>query len=451
MAGLTRSLAERSCAMTFDELPGDVVEQCRHCLLDWFGVTLAASHEDATTILLEALGAPAEGAATVVGHSLRCRPLDAALVNGTASHALDYDDFNHAFLGHASVAVLGAALALAEELDATVADLFAAFAAGYETACRVAVAMGPEPYRRGFHQTGTAGTFGAAAATAHLLELDADATATAFGLAASQAAGGAFNFGTMAKPLHAGKACQNGLLAALLASKGFTANAEAIEAERGFAALGGGTADLDAAVAPPPSGWHMRDNLFKYHASCFWTHSTLEGVAELLHSGAVTADGVERVDIHVDEVQLGTCVIPEPGTALEVKFSIAHLAAMALLGRPTTVISDADAHDREVIALRSKVALVADGTTPLATRVDVTHGGEVQSAERDVSIPERDLERQSRRLAEKFRLLASPVLGDHRAGELLAATLGLRAERRVRELMAAAARSAGAVRRHATR
>ena len=321
---------------------------------------------------------------TVVGRELRVAPLSAALINGTASHVLDFDDVNARFLGHASVAVAGAALALAEQLDVSGAELLVAFVAGYETACRVAIAIGPQPYVRGWHYTGTAGTFGAAAACARLLALDAPRTALAFGIAASEAAGLKCNIGTMTKSLHAGRACENGLLAALLASEGFSAAPDAIEAEQGFAALAGGDCDAGAALADPAAGWHLLDNLFKYHASCYWTHSTIEGLLALKGEHRLGADDVLSVDVHVSDLELGTCVIPAPSTGLEAKFSVAHLAAMALLGRDLTVITDGDAVDDQVISLRGRVRLVEDGVAGRPTRVVVRRldGAELEAAVR---------------------------------------------------------------------
>jgi 2-methylcitrate dehydratase PrpD len=421
MSGLTLALAERAEAIGYDAVPDDVREIARQALLDWFAVTLAGSREDGPAKLLGVLST-GDGATdvTVVGHGVRLPALRAALVNGTASHQLDFDDVNIVHVVHVTVAVLGAALAIAEQLDRDAEALIEAFVAGYETACRVAAALGPEPYRRGFHSTGTVGTFGATAACARLLRLDAPRTAMALGIAASQAAGLKGNFGTMTKPLHAGKACENGLLAALLAGRGFMANPEAIEAEQGFAAISGGGLDADAALATPPDGWHMRANLFKHHASCYFTHSAIEGVCEL---GLQAAD-VAKVRIHVSERELGTCVVPTPRDALEVKFSIAHLAAMAMLGRDTRAIGDEAACDGEVIALREKVELVQDGRSGAPTRVDVElWDGSVRSVERDVNQPERDLALQRARLSEKFGALADPVLGAARAEELRAAVV----------------------------
>ncbi len=434
-AELTHGLAQRASAL--DELPDDIRELARQSLLDWFAVTLGGCREDAPATLLAIL--PAGGGprtAAAVGHDARLNALDAALFNGTSSHVLDFDDVNLAFLGHASVAVLAAVLALAEERNLPVAEVVRAYVAGYETACRLAVALGPEPYRRGFHATGTGGTFASAAACARLLELDAQTTAQALGIAASQAAGLKCNFGTMTKSLHAGKACQSGLLAALLAARGFTAAPDAIEAEQGFAAAFGGDGDAEAALT---DRWHLRENLFKHHASCFFTHSTIEGLLELERARPFAAAEVEEVEIHVSEVELGTCVIPEPATGLEVKFSLPHLAAMTILGRSTASIDDADAADPEAVALRSRVALTDDGEPGAPTRVEVRlSDGSRLSAAHDVNAPEADLDAQGARLAEKFRVLAEPVLGAGRAGVLLGALTELDGARPVGELMRAA-------------
>ncbi|HEY1834083.1 MAG TPA: MmgE/PrpD family protein [Solirubrobacteraceae bacterium] len=440
MSGLTLALAERAGAISYDAVPDDVREIARQALLDWFAVTLAGSREDGPAKLLEVLsagdgGTEADAAAaadvTVVGHGVRLPPLRAALVNGTASHQLDFDDVNIVYVAHVTVAVLGAALALAEQLDRDAGALIEAFVAGYETTCRVAAALGPEPYLRGFHSTGTLGTFGAATACARLLGLDAPTTARALGIAASEAAGLKCNFGTMTKPLHAGRACENGLLAALLAARGFSASPDAIEAAQGFAEISGADLDADAALAPAPEGWHLRANLFKHHASCFFTHSAIEGVREL----GVRADEIARVSIHVSELELGTCVVPAPRTGLEAKFSIAHLAAMAILDRDTRTIDDHAARDEQTSALRAKIVLVSDGRPGAPTRVDVELiDGSVRSASHDVNRPERDLAVQRGRLSDKFTALAVPVLGSARADDLLSTLAQLDRERPVREL-----------------
>ena len=211
---LTRALAERACAVAYDALPAEVRELARQCVLDYIGVGLAGAGDELVRILLEdAVEAGGKEQASVIGHKARLPVMAAALVNGAIAHSLDYDDVNLAMPGHPSVAILPALLALAEERKASGQAVIAAFVAGYETCCRIGMTMRPGHYNRGFHATGTVGAFGAAAACAHLLGLDAEATGRALGIAGTQSAGLKSQFGTMCKPFHAGKAAQNGLLA----------------------------------------------------------------------------------------------------------------------------------------------------------------------------------------------------------------------------------------------
>jgi 2-methylcitrate dehydratase PrpD len=417
MTGLTSDLAERSAGLSFAQLPDNVVAVARLCVLDWLGVTVVGSQEPAPRILLHTLapGAVAEGA-SVIGHGVRVNPLQAALVNGTSSHVLDFDDVNATLIGHPSVAILGAVLALAESLHSCGPEFLCAFVAGYETACRIAAAVGPLSYLRGFHHTGTIGTVGAAAACSRLLSLDAQRTTMALALAATQAAGLGCMVGTMSKSFHAGKACENGLLAALLAQNGFTANESAVECAKGFAATASGECNAAAALAEPPLGWHIVSNLFKFDASCYMTHSTLAGIRELRAQHHLNIDEVAEIRLHLGELEFATCALPRPATGLEVKFSVAHLAAMAALGRSTMVIDDAAASDPAVVALGDKVVVTDDGASGAPTLVEVIlNDGRRLSIAHDVNTPERDLALQRRRVEQKFRTITTPHLGAERA------------------------------------
>ncbi len=234
--GLTGALARYSSGLRFGDIPADVRAVVKHCVLDWLGVTLAGSREDAGRIVreeaLEQGGAPQ---ATLIGDGSRISVGQAALVNGTTSHALDYDDVHFAFLGHPTVTVLPAVLALAERGAHSGRQLMTAFVAGVEVGSRVGQYVTEAHYARGHHATGTLGTFAAAAGSARILGLDAEACATALGIAATQAAALKSMFGTMCKPLHAGKAAANGQYAALLAKRGFSSRSDAIECSQGFA------------------------------------------------------------------------------------------------------------------------------------------------------------------------------------------------------------------------
>jgi 2-methylcitrate dehydratase PrpD len=420
----TADVAARVAGLSYDDIPEDIVELARQCVLDWFAVTVAGSREPAAEIVLAELlqECPAGQGATVVARPDRLPPSMAALANGTASHALDYDDVNTAMTGHPTVPILSALLALGEMNNATGADIVCAFVSGYEAQCRIAQAVGPAPYQRGFHATGTIGTFGAAAACARLLGLDAEQTAIALGIAAAQAAGIKSMFGTMSKPLHAGKAGANGLLAARLAARGFTANPTAIEAEQGFAEVSGGRADVDRPLREPAGGWYLRGNLFKYHAACFATHSTIEGLRRLQRRDGFGAAEVDRVVVHANAAQLRMCAIPEPTTGLEAKFSLRQLAAMTLSDVDTSntaSFTDASAADDALVRLRQRVVVEPDGPDRGGTPVEVLlRDGRSVAIAYDVSIPATDLDEQRTSLQAKFTALVVPVLGPDGSAQL---------------------------------
>ena len=213
--GLTRALAEQARGLRWRDIPDTARAWARQCVLDYLGCGLAGASDELVGMLLaEMRDSGGVEAATILGHAGRLPAAAAALVNGAAGHALDFDDVNLAMPGHPTVAILPGLLALAEEHGASGTDVLTAFVAGYELQCRVGRTIAPGHYDgMGFHSTATVGSFGAAAACAHLLGLDAERFAMALGIAGTQAAGLKSMFGTMCKPLHAGKASYHGLMA----------------------------------------------------------------------------------------------------------------------------------------------------------------------------------------------------------------------------------------------
>jgi 2-methylcitrate dehydratase PrpD len=423
--GVTRALSEYSSNLGFDDLPGEVRTMVRHCLLDWLGVTLAGSREDtAGPVLAEALEQGGAPQATLIGDGTRSSVLQAALVNGTLSHALDFDDVQFAMFGHPTVTVVPVLLALAERDGRSGREFATAFVAGVETECRVGLLATDEHYNRGFHATGTVGTFGAAAAAARMLELDAETSATAFGIAGTQAAGLKANFGTMCKPLHAGKAAANGLYAALLAKRGFTSRPDILEHQQGFTdALSSGS-DAHAALNGLGDFFHTRDILFKYHAACYGTHASMDAARQLREEHGIHIADIDRVEIRVPVRNLKVCNIQEPCTGLETKFSLRFTAAMALAGINTSMIesyNDALSRDPELVALRDKVRIVGDDnlTRGMCELIVAMSDGVVFRLTADVSKPASDLDRQGSRLEEKFRALATPIIGEDRADEVI--------------------------------
>jgi 2-methylcitrate dehydratase PrpD len=424
--GLTAALAERAAGWRPEALNADVRELVRQCLLDWIAVSLAGAHEPLTRMLAEeAREQGGHAQATVVGQGFATSCRQAALVNGAASHALDFDDVNMSFSGHPSVVLVPPLLALAEARGIGGQAFMTAFVAGYETLCRIGAAVSPGHYAAGFHATATLGTFGAAAACAHLLGLDAADTAVALGIAATEAAGLKSMFGTMCKPLHAGKAGADGLLAAQLAARGFTSRSDAIEASQGFASTHGPDFDPQAALRDPPGGLYLRRNLFKYHAACYGTHAAIEAAHQLKERHALRADDVLRVVVHAASVSDGVCNIAEPSNGLEAKFSLRHTVAMALAGVDTAALasySDEQTADPDLQRLRERVRVELHADCAELTQAEVvikTADGATLRQCHDAGVPACDLRAQRARLQRKFHSMAAPVVGADLCDELI--------------------------------
>lgn len=424
---VTRWLAERASAIRYEDLPDDAVTVARQCILDWFAVTLPGATEPAVTILRDdLLDDGAAPVASLVGSPLRTSPVNAALINGTASHAIDYDDVNMAILGHPTVAILPGLLALAESRGASARDVITAFIAGYEVSCRTGALMSPSHYQHGFHATSTVGSIGAAAACARLLGLDAAQTATAYGIAATSAAGLKSMFGTMCKPLHAGHAARNGLQAARLAARGFSSREDALECAQGFAATQSVDFNAEVAMLDAPLDHHIRENLFKYHAACYLTHGAIEAGIALRQRHAVSSNAIRSIAMRVPPVADRVCNIARPQTGLEAKFSLRLTVAMALAGRDTAAIAtydDAVTADPELVRLRDLATIEFDQSlTEAKAEITITTlDGARHVAVHDAGVADTDLARQGAKLETKFRALVGPVLGWVQAQELLAA------------------------------
>jgi len=438
---VTSILAEHCRSIRYDSLPGEAVESARQCLLDWLGVTLAGSDEPLARMLrADALEDGGNAQATLIGAGGRVTAKQAALVNGAASHALDYDDVVLAMSGHPSVPVWPALLALAEWRGGTGRDVLAAFVAGFEMEARIGLLVMPAHYSIGFHSTGTLGTFGAAAACAHLLGLDQDGWQRALGIAGAQAAGLKSHFGTMCKPLHAGKAAQNGLFAALMAERGFTANPEILETAQGFAATQTTTVNAERAIAGLGERYAVRDTLFKYYAACYGTHETIEGVKRIAEANHLRSEDVAAIELTVPKGHLAMCNIQEPSTSLEGKFSLRFTAALALArGRAgEEQFTDEAVRERDLVAIRDRVSVVPqEGDWERGTRVEVrTNDGRSFAEQVNLNIPAADLRAQWDRLEAKFRSLAGPVGGAAQAGRLVEGVRNFAEAPSVRELIA---------------
>jgi 2-methylcitrate dehydratase PrpD len=411
---LTAGLADHISVIQLADLPPAALTVAKQCLLDWVGVALAGRNEPLVRILIDEL-APQDDAAgvSILGHGRRARLDDAVLINGAMGHALDFDDVIMP-MGHPTVPVAPVVFALAEQRGASGADALAAFIAGVETECRIARLLGPSHYARGWHTTATTGTFGAAAAAARLLGVSGPALTHAFGLAGTQAAGLKSCFGTMSKPLHPGKAAQNGLLAARLAARGFTSDTDILASGQGFVATQSTGADPAAALAERDAPWVV-EALFKYHAACYLTHDSIEAANQLRAEEGVAPEVIEAVSVKVPSGHLGVCNIQAPATGLECKFSLRMTTALAFSGEDTfeeQLFSDATARRPDLVALRERVSIDPTQTGRGCVVTVRLKDGRTLSRTGDVSQPLRDLDAQQAKLERKFRHLATPTLGE---------------------------------------
>ncbi|CFW91566.1 MmgE/PrpD family protein [Bordetella pertussis] len=415
----TRWLAEHALGFDYDMLPADARRIVRHCILDWYAVTLAACREPAVAALVDdALEEGAGGASPVIGHAAGVSQGAAALIQGTAAHWLDYDDVNLAITGHPTAVVYSALLPLALARGSTAREVMAAFAAGYETACRVGRWLGDVHYRHGYHATATAGAVAAAAACARLMRLSTAQTASALCLAGTQAAGLKALFGTMAKPLHAG-----------LAARGLDAGQQGLEAAQGFAAVLSPAPDWPAATATPPGGLFLGGRLFKYHASCYGTHAVIECGRMLRERGARVQD-IARITLHAHPGSENMCNIATPRTANEARFSLRMNAAFGLLGLDASAIdayTPARLADPAIAELRDRMRVeFHDDLAMMESRMLIEHhDGSAMQARHDAGVPAGSIDDEASRLQAKFHALAAPVIGVGAAGRLRDAILDL--------------------------
>ncbi len=339
MTTLAYQIAERIHKPRYEDITPAALEWTRTAFIDTVGVTLAGIVEEGPRILMQVPGiATAPGSCLIFATDTRTSALDATLVNGTASHALDYDDVSGVMGGHPSVMLIPPMIALAEQFGATGRDLALAYVVGYETECRIARGVHFHHYDKGWHPTATIGIFGTVAAAARLLRFTPDQTAMALGLAASFASGLKANFGTMTKPLHVGHATRNGLFAALMVKGGFTANPAALEAKQGFLDVfnGPGTYDVDRMLAD----WYAPLEVegggepgLKPYPCCGSTHASINRMIHLARTHNVTPERVEKIEVLPHARRLPHTNNPDPRTPLGAKFSVQYVVARALADR----------------------------------------------------------------------------------------------------------------------
>ncbi|HLS87702.1 MAG TPA: MmgE/PrpD family protein, partial [Burkholderiales bacterium] len=324
---VTRTLAAWASGLDGKRIPAEVRREGVRSFVNWLGCAAGgSSHDTVSRALAAVMPFSGERRATVVGRRERLDELHAALVNGIASHVLDYDDTHLKTIIHPAGPVASALLAVAESRGIPGRDLVTALLIGIEVECRIGNAVYPEHYDRGWHITGTAGVFGAAAATGWLLRLNPQRMAWALGLAASQAAGLREMFGTMTKSFHPGRAAQNGALSAFLAQAGFDSSERAIEAPRGFARVLSDRQDYDEITEGLGERWEAALNSYKPFACGIVIHPTIDGCRQLREALGADVGSIASVELEVHPLVLELTGKKAPRTGLETKFSVYHAA-----------------------------------------------------------------------------------------------------------------------------
>jgi 2-methylcitrate dehydratase PrpD len=324
-------------------------------VLDWAACGLAGAAEGSFDGFVTANATL--GSCQIIGGGTGS-PTNAALINGTLSHSLDFDDTHFAHIGHPSVAVVSAALAISQHVDASVPVMIDAALIGAEASVHVGLWLGRDHYQIGYHQTATAGAFGATIAAARLLKLSDAQISAALGLTSTMASGLKSQFGTMGKPLNAGLAARCGVEAALWAQSGMTSADDGLEGPLGFGETHHGqhnTTNIGQGV------WQMETVSHKFHACCHGLHAMLEALADV----SVETETIQSAHVSTHPRWLTVCNIVQPRTGLECKFSYSQTAAMALSGINTGDIeqyNDGAAKNQSLTRLAQKVAVTGDET-----------------------------------------------------------------------------------------
>ena len=403
------------------DIPSDVMHLAKRCLMNYSGVALFATLDPAIDILLDLLRA--EGcslAATVIGSGFRTSAQNAALANGFLGHLEDYDD-THTTVIHPSAPILPVALALSEQRTVSGRDLLGAFAVGVEVACRIGLVIVAH-FRDGaahWHITNTCGVLGAAAAAGRLLRLTQEQMIYAFAIAGTQACGVREVFGSMCKPFHAGKAAQNGVVAALLAQRGFTGTDGIFEGARGLVGVMAKGHDINEATKDLGARWELRQNGLKPYACGQANHGFIDAALALRKQPGVTPQTIKHIQGSVEQFAPALVRRRHPRSGLESKFCYYHSVAAALIDGQAlpAQFTDERATDPAIESLRNRIDFDEDPSLPRrAVRVTLElNDGRTYTERVDHPTGTPGNPMSDTMVQEKFNGLASKVLGAEKA------------------------------------
>jgi 2-methylcitrate dehydratase PrpD len=421
---VTRTLARYVVDAKPSDVPETVKREGVRAILNWLGCAVGAAEHEAVECALAAL-LPFSGPqqASVLGRKEKTDILNAALMNGITSHVFDFDDTHLPTIIHPSGPVASAIFALAEYKPVSGADLLNAFILGVEAECRIGNAVYPNHYDVGWHITGTAGVFGAAAASGKLLGLNEQQMTWALGIAGTQSSGFREMFGTHCKSFHPGRAAQNGLASALLAEKNFTSSNQVIEAKRGFANVMSTKQDYSRITEELGKTFEVTLNSYKPFACGIVIHPAIDGCVQLKKEYGLSGAEVEKVELTVAPLVLELTGKRTPQVGLEGKFSVFHSCAVALLfgAAGEKEYSDAMVRDPKVIALRDRVDATIDKKLrddEVYVRIALKDGRRIEKYI-EHAIGSREVPMTNEQLEAKFRGLVDDILGVQQSAELL--------------------------------
>jgi 2-methylcitrate dehydratase PrpD len=422
--GATRDIAEFAVNTRYEDLPADVVHEAKRDIINVLAVSLYSARDPSLQYLISMFNE--EGSrprATVWGANARTGLANAALANGYTAHLEDYDDTHFPTVAHPTAPSLPAAFAIAEERGASGRDLIAAVALGVETVCRTSLAVHPWHYDLGWHITGTMGVFGGAIGAAKALGLDVDGTVRALGAAGTQAAGVREAFGTMTKPMHAGRAAQAGVVSALLAEKGFTSAPAILEGRRGVFEVMSNGYDLARLTDGLGARWEIFKNGLKPYSCGVVSHPAIDAAIALHWQPNFTPDAVVAIEADVHPLVPELMGRMEPDVGLAGKFSCAHCISVGLVDGSAypAQFTDAKVADPVLTDLRRKVkfnVVEGMGEDQVELRLTMKDGSVLsERIEHATGSPENPL--SDERLEDKFMTLAGETLGKDDAWDLL--------------------------------
>jgi len=423
----TNALASHCLAIGNDAISSDIYRIASHSLLDWIAVGRSAWKEPALQIPLACCIEEGGNPQATLLSGDKASYSQAALLNGIASHIFDFDDVHLRSRVHPSVPLWSAILAEGERMNVPVEQLLRAFIVGVEMQSRLAFAMGEDHYELGWHNTATLGAFGASAAVAYLKGMTASELAMALGICGTQAAGLRIAFGTMCKPLHAGKAALTGLNSAQYAAKGFNGPKDIFDAPGGIFALYANHSSLENAL-DKPKHLCVKDIIYKYNASCYGTQAPIEACKILMEAASYDPDAINNVEVTIEPQYLSVCCIPRPSTATEAKFSVNYMCALTLLGHSTTASSSFESDmlsNAKISNLMTKISISSDPLLPRAkASVKITYrDGNSLSKTFNANSPESDMDRQESKIRSKALSLLCGSMSSTNANKLIDAVL----------------------------